>query len=103
MGKFKGACVLFATLMKRPENMELTGGPTKEDLLRIATCMYNDKIKGRSTPAMATSQIYSIIQTPNYRTRDPFPYMDCYDHLRAVNSLILYVEGIYEEHGTADE
>ena len=89
--------------MKTLENMDLTGSPTKEDLLRVATFMYNDKVKHCSTTSMATSQIYAIIETPNFRTGGPFPYMNIYERLSAVNSLILDAGGIYEEHGTADE
>jgi hypothetical protein len=72
--KLRSDCTRFHAVCKRVDRLELTGGPSEEDIFRIATAVYNDG-------AEALAHAYDIVRNKEYRTGKPFLFLSAYKWL----------------------
>lgn len=79
--KMKRECTKFYSAYKRVTAIELTGSPSKQDIDRCATAMYND---GSSV----SSHLYDFIRNADHRIRKPFNFTNAYGFLSSKTTLL---------------
>jgi hypothetical protein len=68
--KVRSDCTIFHATLARVQRLELRRSPADDDIIRVATAVYNE---GGS----ALGHAYDTLRNQDYRIGKPFPYPKC--------------------------